>query len=168
MSDTKDHGEAVAKLGELIKDVKIAMLTTVDPDGSLRSRPMATMGTKDGFDGTLWFFTKDDSGKVGEIDREHQVNLSYSDPSHQNYVSVSGTATVVHDKAKNEELWTPLFKAWFPKGLDDPHMALLKVTVEKAEYWDTPSSAIVHLFGFIKATVTGKAAKPGDHAKIDM
>jgi general stress protein 26 len=34
--------DTAGKLAELIKDIKIAMLTTVADDGSLRSRPMAT------------------------------------------------------------------------------------------------------------------------------
>ena len=54
-----------AKLGELIKDIRVAMLTTVDNEGRLHSRPMATQQTE--FDGTLWFFTDSDSVKVHEL-----------------------------------------------------------------------------------------------------
>ncbi|MDQ3122831.1 MAG: pyridoxamine 5'-phosphate oxidase family protein [Actinomycetota bacterium] len=35
------------------------MMTTVEADGSLRSRPMWTQG--DEFDGSLWFFTSDEA-----------------------------------------------------------------------------------------------------------
>src|SRR5919205_372923 len=45
--DTSD--ENIRKLGELIQDIRIAMLTTVDDDGTLRSRPMGTLKTP--FDG---------------------------------------------------------------------------------------------------------------------
>jgi general stress protein 26 len=48
--------EARAKLGELIKGIRVAQLTTVEDDGSLRSRPMGTQDIE--FDGTLWFFTQ--------------------------------------------------------------------------------------------------------------
>ena len=61
-----------------------------------------------------------------------------------------------------------MLKAWFPKGLDDPELALLKVTVEKAEYWDSPSSAVVHLVGLAKALVTGKHYRPGENEKIEL
>jgi general stress protein 26 len=166
MSSQVSHDEAIAKLGSLIQDMKVAMLTTVDDDGSLRSRPMATQQA--GFDGTLWFFTRADSPKVEEIDHEHRVNVSYADAHKQQYVSVSGTARLVRDPAKNKELWNPAYKAWFPGGLDDPTLALLRVDVDKAEYWDTPSSAVVHIVGFVKAAVTGQSYKPGEHAKVTV
>lgn len=163
----QERQAAIEKLGSLIKKVKFAMLTTLDPeDGTLRSRPMATQEAE--FDGTLWFFTRASAPKVGEVEKEHQVNLSYAEPDDQLYVSISGRANLVRDKAKAEELWQPALKAWFPKGVEDPDLALLKVEVEKAEYWDTPSSAMVHLFGYVKATLTGTSYKPGENEKITL
>ena len=162
----QERKDAVAKLGALIKKMKFAMLTTLDEDGTLRSRPMATQEVE--FDGTLWFFTRASAPKVGEVEKEHQVNVAYAEPNDQTYVSVSGRANVVRDKAKAEELWNPALKAWFPKGLDDPDLALLKVEVDKAEYWDTPGSAVVHALGFVKATLTGQAYHPGENEKITL
>jgi general stress protein 26 len=144
---------ALEQLREKIKGIRIAMLTTIDEDGSLHSRPMATQETEG--DRDLWFFTAAGSPKVGEIERDQRVNLSYADPDDQRYVSVSGTARLVRDRAKAKELWNPLLKAWFPKGLDDPELALLRVQVEKAEFWDSPSSKMVQLAGFLKAVTTG-------------
>ena len=162
----EEHIDDVKKLAELIKGVKIAMMVTADTDGTLRSRPMATQETE--FDGTLWFFSGKSSHKTTEIDADHRVNLSYADPGSSRYVSVSGTCRMVEDKAKAKELWNPALKAWFPKGLEDPELSLLKVTPEKAEFWDTPGSAVVHAIGFVKAIVTGKPANPGDHAKLNL
>ncbi len=161
-----DHAAAIKKLGALIKDIKFAMLTTVDDDGSLRSRPMAVQNPE--FDGTLWFFTRGSAPKVDEVEHEHHVNVSFSHPVDQSYVSISGTARLVRDEAKKKELWTPAMKAWFPKGHEDPGVALLKVQAHKAEYWDTPHSVIVHAIGFVKATVTGKPYKPGENEKLDL
>ena len=167
MSDHHDdRQEHIKKLGELIKGINIAMLTTLDEDGSLRSRPMATQQVE--FDGDLYFFTHAGSGKVEEVEQDHDVGVSFADPKEQVYVSVSGKARLVRDKAKMRELWNPALKAWFPKELEDPDIALLKVHAEKAEYWDSPSSAVVHLFGVIKATVTGRPASGGENEKIDL
>lgn len=162
-----ERQQAIEKLGKLISKVKYAMLTTADEDGTLRSRPMATQN-KDEFDGDLWFFTRASAPKVGEVEREHEVNVAYAEPGDQLFVSVSGRANLVRDRAKAEELWTPAMKAWFPKGPEDPDVALLKVHVEKAEYWDTPNSVFVHIVGFVKATATGKAYKPGENEKITL
>ncbi len=157
----------VKKLAELIKGIRIAMLTTVDENGSLHSRPMGTQEVE--FDGDLWFFTDDTTPKVREVAREHQVNVSYAQPDDNRYVSVSGTAEIVKDKAKMEELWSPVLKAWFPKGLEDPNIVLLKIRVEKAEYWDFPSSTLVQLVGFVKAIATGTSYDGGgDNEKIDL
>lgn len=158
--------EHIAKLGEMIQDIDMAMMTTEDESGQLRSRPMSTQKTE--FDGTLWFFTRESSAKVDEIQKERQVNLSYADPKHQRYVSVSGTAVLVQDHAKMAELWNPIYKAYFGSGLEDPDLALLKVTVTQAEYWDAPSSKVVQIAGFIKAAVTGKEYNAGDHDKIEL
>ena len=161
--------EALAKLGRMIRDIQFAMLTTIEADGSLRSRPMATHQDHEGeFDGVLWFFTKHDSPKVEELAQDKHVSLSYSSPEQSRYVSISGMGTIVLDKLKAQELWDPKYIAWFPKGLDDPELALLRVDVTRAEYWDTPGSQVVHAIGYIKALATGKPYQPGDHEKISI
>jgi general stress protein 26 len=162
----KTSSEQVEKLAKLIKDIQFAMLTTAMPDGSLRSRPMATQRAP--FDGTLWFFTPADSAKVHEIEDDQHVNVSYADPSRNNYVSVSGRASVVRDEAKAKALWSESLRTWFPKGSDDPDIALLKVTVDAAEYWDAPSSAMVHLYGYAKAVTTGKRPRGGENEKVKV
>jgi general stress protein 26 len=157
----------IEKIRDLIKDIRFAMLTTIDTDGSLRSRPMATQETE--FDGDLWFFTPAGSPKVDEVERDERVNVSYAAPDDNRYVSISGTAQLVRDRAKMKELWNPVLKAWFPEGLGDPDLALLRVRVEKAEYWDSPSSKMVQLAGFVKAIATGKRADDiGENEKIDL
>ena len=158
--------EDVKKLADLIEDIQIAMLTTTGTDGRLYSRPMATQQEK--FDGTLWFFTPRHSGKIYEIQRDQQVNLSYSLPAKNRYVSVTGKANLSLDRLKIEELWSPVYKAWFPDGLDDPELALLQVKVETAEYWDSPSSAVVNLVGFVKAVATGQEYHPGENKTITL
>lgn len=166
MSQNQTQQDDTKKLGELIQDIGIAMLTTVDDDGSLRSRPMQTQENE--FDGTLWFFTGASSHKVLEVQHEARVNVSYSAPDKNRFVSVSGTATLVRDKAKIDELWKPALKAWFPDGKDDPEVALLKIRVEQAEYWDTPSNKAVHMIGFVKAVATGQSYQPGENEKIKL
>ena len=76
---------------------------------------------------------------------------------------------VSFDKNKMAELWTPTLKAWFPEGLEDPELALIKVEVERAEIWDSPPSKVVKLVGMAKAMMTGKPyTEAGDHRQIDI
>ncbi len=81
---------------------------------------------------------------------------------------MSGDAEVVNDRAKMEELWSEMCKAWFPKGLDDPDLCLLKVEVNTAEYWESPSGKMVQVLGFLKALATGERADPSGHGEIDL
>lgn len=163
MQDTRE--ESVEKLNGLIKGIKIAMLTTVD-FGLLRARPMATQEAE--FDGDLWFMTSSDTHKTEEIEKDPRVAVAYAAPGTNTYVSASGTARIINDRDKIEEFWNPIYKAWFPKGLDDPTICLLKVSVEQAEYWDSPSSTLVQIAGFVKALVTGERADGGDHGKVTL
>jgi general stress protein 26 len=158
--------DPIAHLGELIHGIQVTMMTTVEEDGSLRSRPMWTHDRD--FDGELWFFTREHSPKVDEVERDHHVSLSYSDPTRDRYVSVSGLARLVRDKEKARELWNPTLKAWFPQGLDDPELALLCVKVNKAEYWDTPNSRMVQLVGFVKGALTGEPYRPSGNEKVNL
>ncbi|MEO8132148.1 MAG: pyridoxamine 5'-phosphate oxidase family protein [Bryobacteraceae bacterium] len=159
--------DAIKKLRELIKDLRVGMLTTVtEEDGTLRSRPMATQEAE--FDGDLWFLTSIDSAKSHEIDKDHRVNVSYADAGANRFVSVSGTARVFRDEKKIKSLWSPLYKAWFPKGVSDPSIALLRVQVDDAEYWDGPSSTFVQIVGFVKALATGTQYEGANHEKVAL
>jgi general stress protein 26 len=157
--------ESIDKFKKLTEGIDFCMLTTIS-GGQLRSRPMSTQEMDE--NGDIWFFTSDQTHKVDEIEADSRVNVAYSQPSDNTYVSVSGRASLSKDRQKIEELWNPVLKAWFPKGLDDPNLALLKVSVEEAEYWDSPNSTIVQLAGFLKALVTGEQAKGGEHGKVSL
>ena len=161
----ENRKEAIDKLKGLIEGIDFCMLTTIS-GGHLRSRPMSTQEFE--FNGDLWFFTSDRTHKVEEIEKDSRVNVSYSAPDDNKYVSVSGTATILKDRAKMEELWNPILKAWFPDGLETPDLCLLKVNVEEAEYWDSSSSTLVQIAGFIKAIATGQQIDGGEYGKVDL
>ena len=163
MADNRQH--SIEKIRELTEGIDFCMLTTIDGD-QLRSRPMSTQEFE--FDGDLWFFTNDDTHKIDEIETDNRVCVAYSKPEENVYLSVSGRAEVVKDRAKIEELWNPVLKAWCPEGLDDPSLCLLKIPVEEAEYWDAPSSKIVQLFMMVKAIATGQEADYGENKKINL
>lgn len=157
--------QAIAKLKELMEDIDFCMLTTFDGD-HLRSRPMSTQQVD--FDGDLWFFTRDNTHKIEELENDPRVCAAYSKPDDNTYISVSGRGELSYDRAKMEELWNPILKAWFPDGLEDPNICLLKVTVEQAEYWDASSSTLVQIVGFIKALATGTEADYGENKKLNL
>ncbi len=164
MTDTT-HSEATQKMWSMIKDIGFAMMTTEDGD-NLRARPMVA-AQKD-FDGNLYFFTRASSHKVDEVKGDQRVGITYADPSKQDYVSLSGHARLVQDKGVVTSHWQESLRTWFPKGIDDPDIAVLKVEVTSAEYWDAPNSTMLHAYGYVKAVVTGAPPTPGGNEKISF
>jgi general stress protein 26 len=152
---TTEQEVNIRKLATMIRGIKVAMLTTMAPDRTLRSRPMASQEAD--FDGTLWFFTQASSEKTSEIRQNPHVNASYVSTKEHHYVSLTGHATVVEDREKMQELWSPVYRAWFPQGLDDPELALMRVDVEQGEYWDMLSSSMVNLLELDRATAPREA-----------
>ncbi|WP_313455938.1 pyridoxamine 5'-phosphate oxidase family protein [Stenotrophomonas sp.] len=160
------HTEQIKQLAELIRDVDIAMFTTTGVDGRLYSRPLGTQQVE--FDGDLWFATAADSPKVAEISLNPKVNVAYASPSKNTYVSVAGTARIVDDRAKVEELWSPAMKLFFPGGKDDPNLRLIHVRAESAEYWDGPGTLLGKALSFVLSAVSDEPAALADSGKVDL
>ncbi len=167
MSDKSPVTHDLTQLFDKIKDVRMAMLTTTDEHQTLHSRPMYTI--KPDADGSLYFLTDAQSAKVYEVKKDSAVNLSYASPDSNVYASVSGRANAYRDEAKIAELWSEPMRAWFPKGKEDPSITILKITVDKAEYWDSPSSLLSRAYAYARAVVTGEPSKDDDvnqHAQV--
>ncbi|MFD1506041.1 pyridoxamine 5'-phosphate oxidase [Georgenia yuyongxinii] len=151
------------KVAELVKTIRIAMLTTTSVDGGLRSRPLATQEVE--FDGDVYFIVERDSSVVADVATHPQVNVAYVDDS--TWVSLSGVARAVDDTAKLAELWNTFTDAWMKGGPDDPSNLLLHVDARSAEYWDAPGAKVVQLANLVKAKVTGHRVE-GDTGKVEM
>lgn len=165
MTDEQTNESAHRKLIELLKDARIAMLTTMDELGQHISRPMTLQEVE--FDGNLWFFASKDSRKVRHIQDEPQVGISI-DNGKNTWISMTGTAYIVEDMSKIQELWNPLLKAWFPDGPETPELVLIQFAADGAEYWDAPDSKVATLISLVKGAVTGKPADPGENETVEL
>jgi general stress protein 26 len=159
-----DPGD-LAKLCELIRDIRIALLTTVDHDGRLHTRPVQTLQVDDA-DRSLWFFTDWSSPKVDELHHDVRVSLGYADPAKNVFVAVSGSGSLFRDVQKAKQLWSVEQRAYYPDGPDDKRLALLRVFIERAEYWTAPGRTS-YLVAAMKAAVTGTPATViGENRKL--
>ena len=155
------------KVLSLVKGIDYAVFTTRGSDGSpLHARPMAYRSIDD--DADLWFFSKKTSRKCKEIEEDSRVLISFADPKAQHFVSITGSAKIVADRETVEKRWSEIYRAWFPGGPSDEGVVLIRVNAERAEYWDTPTSAVVYAFGYIKAIATGKPSRAGDVGEVDL
>jgi general stress protein 26 len=173
MSEKHDHDseykelsgeQGRQKIAELAKGIHICMMTTVATDGTMSSRPMAVQDEP--FNGTMWFLTRAGSEKVDEIAVDRHVTLTFAEPSDSKYLALKGRASVSQDRAKIKELWNPMYKAWFPKGEDDPEIAVLRVDVSEADYWQASSGKIVMMAKYAVAAATGGKVEVGESGHV--
>jgi general stress protein 26 len=157
----------IEQLYGLVEGIEIAMLTTRRIDGHLVSRPMATQVQAAGAD--LWFVTDGETDKMDELQHDPHVNVSYYKDRSREWVSVSGTARTVTDRAKIRELYRPDWKAWFPDdgpgrdgGPDDPRLALIAVDAHSVVYMVSNEPRPVVLFEVVKGMITGTQPNVGE------
>ncbi|MFT3785021.1 MAG: pyridoxamine 5'-phosphate oxidase family protein [Tepidisphaeraceae bacterium] len=153
------------KVRSLINKIGTAFMVTHSSGGQMHGRPMAVAEVKDGVE-SLWFATQRNSGKTEELASDDHVFLGFVNATGSDWVTVNGRGRIVDDRAKNRELWSPIWKNWF-SGPEDPNLVLIEVTPESAEYWDNGSQAIAML-KFAVAAVTGKKMNEGDHGHVDF
>jgi general stress protein 26 len=154
---TLENKAAIEKIKQLAEN-KVCMFCTYE-DYKMVSRPMATSGIDD--NGTIWFFSKKSSDKNDQLEQNQQVDLVYMDTGKQYYLVLNGYAEIVYNEAKARELYTPLIKAWFEKGLDDPELTMIKVTPAEGHYWDTKNGKLISMIKIAVAAVTGKEMDGG-------
>jgi general stress protein 26 len=154
------------KLFDMIKDIRFAMFTTHKPEGHLHSRPMTTLKQRIDEDESLWFFMARSGAPVSEFQGDDQVNVSYADPGSDTYVSVSGVAQVVDDPIKKMALWNRQAQAWFKGGVDDPDLALVRVRIEHADYWDVKENKLVQLYRAAAAALGATPPTRGEHGTV--
>ena len=160
---------AIAKARQLLPGFRTAMLVTRAPGGAtLHMRPMGLQGDLSVFGGTLWFFTDDRSPKVQEIERDPTVSLVFQSDETSRYLQLDGTASIVSDRGKMRELFTPIARTWFPDGVDDPHLTLLRIDVTAGAFWESPGGMLQVLAAFTKSVVTGAPGKGGRAGTIDL
>ena len=154
--------EKTRQIAKLLEDIDFCMFTTVGEEGYLVSRPLSTQAAE--FDGErLWYFTSLRSPKVREIGRHPQVNCAYVSKDKNVYASVAGIASITRDKALIERFWKDAYKAYFPRGRNDPNVALIEVRVRTVEYWDGPGSWIGKSIAFLIARVTKREEVMGEN-----
>ena len=166
MSDkVLSNQEHIERAAKLIDDIQFAMISSVDSDGKLTSCPMTTQGFEE-FSGSIWFIGSKSSGLVHSLQLNPSVNLSYSDNSSKNYVSVSGSAALVEDTQKLEQMWSPFYQAYFDSPAD-PDIQLIQITAHSLEYWIS-NNVFVNIYEMGKALATGDKADLGERHKIDL
>ena len=158
---------ATLRLRARIGELAIAMVTATDRRYMPSSRPLLTLQFDE--DGVVWFFARSDGSLARDLETNPRVSVSYCDPGRGLYVSLSGFARFVYDPERIITLWDERVLPWFPLGPSDSGLALLRVDVDHAEYWDEPSSRMVRLLARAQARLRGDPGlPPGEHERLDL
>jgi general stress protein 26 len=152
--------KAIKKIKELSESAKICMFCTELETLPINSRPM-TLQETDG-EGNLWFISSDTSNKNFEIKDDKRVQLFFMNNGDYQYLSIFGTATIYKDKSTIEDKWSPMAKAWFEEGKDDPAVSIIRVEPKESYYWDTKAGKLVSLLNFVANVVTGNTTDNSD------
>jgi general stress protein 26 len=83
-------------------------------------------------------------------------------------VSVSGRITRILDRDPIQELWNDGAESYFPEGVDDPRLVLLRFDPVTGEYWESPSSPIVLAIKFLEAKITGERPNLGSNGQARL
>ncbi|WP_413519240.1 pyridoxamine 5'-phosphate oxidase family protein [Psychrobacter glacincola] len=150
--------EQIDKIQDVIKDVKFSMMSTTNKKGDIHAWPMTTnevnLNNKE-----IWFIGDKSSDVVKDIKDDARIGLSYATQDEKNYVSVSANAELPEDKAKLDELWSPVYDAFFANGKEDENVQLIKVVPHGAECWIS-GSTVVNMFKMAAAALQdGKTAE---------
>ena len=161
------HGkEAIEKMKELVDHNAICMFTSNVDELPLQTRPMTTQQVDD--EGNFWFFSPKDSHKNYELKSDSRVQLLFANTSASEYLTVYGIATILTDRSKIEEIWSPMAKAWFEEGKDDPNLSLIKVSPEHAYYWEPKQNKMVTLIKIAASAVSGKSMDIGQQGPLEV
>ncbi|MGN6618804.1 MAG: pyridoxamine 5'-phosphate oxidase family protein [Ilyomonas sp.] len=168
MSDVKNlqQQDAIKKLQDLTEEIKVCMFCTYTKEQQMECAPMTTQKTDD--TGNIWFISDKNSDRNRDLLQNKNVDLLYAHSGKESFVSVRGTAEIIYDKQVIEEMWSPLAKAWFKEGKDDPNVSIIKVTPAEGKYWDTKNGKMISFLKMIAASVGDKTVNAGVEGKLQM
>lgn len=166
MEKNLSNKDALAKFKKLVEEIRICMFLTNTAGDQEHTRPMATIEVED--NGTLWFFTDVRSLKVEEVNQQREVHLVYAHPGKESYLDVWGSAEVITDRQQVIDKWSPIVKAWFPDGVSDPNLSLLKIRPVEAYYWEAETGKMVHFLKMAASVVTGERLAEGAEGSLNL
>ncbi|OAV62925.1 pyridoxamine 5'-phosphate oxidase family protein [Enteractinococcus helveticum] len=156
--------DPVKTLLKKTQDAGVCMLTTMEADGKLVSRPMAIQEIEENH--TIWFMTRIDKPAVRETSGGQQVNVTVAEKGF--WASIAGAATIVQDVERKKAFWSKATEAFFGDSTpEDPDVVLLRVTPDTAQYWDSPGLPATAI-EILKGLASDKPAHPGETHEVDL
>lgn len=135
LEKVKLHRLNLERFSDEIGDAKVAMVVTTSPAGQLVPVPMATLSLE--MDGSLNFFVAADSSTAHNIRVHPQLAVTICHEQNNVQYAICGHGTLIQDPLKFYDYWIPIYRGWFPKGVDDPNLRLLRVDIDEIDRWES-------------------------------
>ena len=162
--DAPTPADAVKEFWKHLSNGTTVMLGINDADTF--SQPMTAFAEEE--NNALWFFTRDDTGIVGEVMSRNDARMVMMSKDREVYADVRGHIEVARDRSRVEKYWNPMVAAWYPAGKDDPHLTLLRFTPEDGQVWVSTSGVFKLAFEVARANLTKTTPKEGSSHKVDF
>ena len=143
------------RVRELIQRGGVAILMTIDEYGAQIGRPMLPLFLDN--DPHIYFLTHQSSRKVTQVAARPQIALTII--SAHCYMVVAGSCSLSREPELIRRLWHPTYRAWFPDGKNDREATVLRVVVQRVDYWEPSRSQLVRLLQAVKAVVTRRSVE---------
>jgi general stress protein 26 len=154
------------KIRQMVTSIGIAMMTTHDQQENMVSRPMALQEVDK--EGIFWFFTSSQTPKTAQVNRDLRINLAFSEPGKETYVSVSGAARHLRDEQKIAQLWNEEASTWFPQGKEDSNLLLMRVEPHLVSCWDASSHQMVELFQLTHSLLASESQQEIENQQVSI
>jgi general stress protein 26 len=165
MNNPENLDQNIEKFIKMMSSTRVCMLISDEQDEEyLSGRPMAISDVDE--KGNIWFFTKERFHWVDELEDNKTISLAVINETDNTYLMVHGSVHLTDDQEKMKELWKPTMKAWYPKGLEEPDIILLKVEPEDVHYWDDESNNMIVLFKIIKSILKEEEYSEGEKGEM--
>lgn len=150
---------AVEKIRQIAKSARVCLFGTSEGHLPLEVRPMSVQDVDAA--GNLWFLGARSSFQTRQLSRHPQAQLLFSNPGASEYLSLQGRAFVTDSRPLKEKYWNALAKGWFPGGIDDPELMVIRFQTESGHYWDTEYGKTVTLLSVLAGAITGQPLSSG-------
>lgn len=120
-------------LARYMKQIDICMFVTRAGRGNMNCRPMSNNRDVT-YKGDSYFFSMKKTKKIKELEADPNVLLTLEGKDDL-FISVSGKAKLIRDKASFAEHWVKDLDRWFSDGVDSKGLVLIHVKGNKLHYW---------------------------------
>lgn len=147
-----DH-ELQTDFWEAFQDSPFIMMRLEGSAG--HAEPMTAQLDKDAHH-TVWFFAARDNRIAAGGKAMGQVATK----GHQIFACISGNLVEETDQSRREKQWNKAVESWFPNGLDNPGVIMLRFEIHDSEVWQSDLS----IAGKLKL-LTGRPIDPAQAGK---